>query len=569
VKVARLAAVLALVSRVGAFADEPAPAAEIRIRHEGGKDEGRIPCETLGGVEVVVSVSQELDGFQVSVEVPEPPGPGMGLLVRWADAEDPSRQHWVSYRPQDLRGPEWSGTVPDSGWRTGWGSLFPGTWSAGVHLPPAVGSDKVPRPFLLAVAVTGRLPNRVAFAPTTAPFSGPSTWTKVVPTEEIQGRTGSQLGAYDPVERKKADDVRLRAWREHLDARVKGGPPATARERLVGPLDEAVRARHDLVMLHVVKGDTLRDLGDLDGAQAAYDEAVMRGPHFPETRWARERLRAMRWLDRKPSDPSDYKAAFARIAEGAKDAPPGSPAPALAEGLLRYRAGEFDDSIRFLASFAKTHAFDEEIAETVRFAEQARQAWGPERAYRLAEERKGDLPRVRLVTSKGAAVYELFETQAPNTVANFVWLAKHGFYDGTRFHRATPFSALRGGDPLSREDKGDVGKGGPGWAIPAEPDPDKRRRREAPPPRRGFRGAIAMDDDGSNTAGSRFLLLTGTTWLPDDQNTVFGRVVEGQDVVERLVRGDVLEKVEVVRTRAHEYRPTTVAGELAPVPARR
>jgi peptidyl-prolyl cis-trans isomerase B (cyclophilin B) len=322
-------------------------------------------------------------------------------------------------------------------------------------------------------------------------------------------------------------------------------------------------------MLHVVKGDTLRDLGDLDGAQAAYDQALEVGPHFPEARWARERLRAARWLDWKPSDPSDYAAAFARIAQGAKDAPPDSPAPALAEGLLRYRAGEFDDAVRFLGSFAKTHAFAEEIVQTARLAEQAREAWGAERGYRMADERKGDLPRVRLVTSKGAAVYELFEDQVPNTVANFVWLAKHGFYDGTRLDKATPFAALRGGDPFSRpgaEAGAEVGTGGPGWAIPSEPKRAVRKTDPQPAWRRAFRGTIATNDDGPDTAGSRFFLVTGTTAFPEGQNTVFGRVVEGQDVVERLVAGDVLEKVEVLRTREHDYRPTTVAGEPAPAP---
>ena len=554
---ARWAAAALLVLGAPAAAEDPSPAAGLRIRHDGGMDDARIPCEPLGGSPVVVAVEQHLDGFRVAVAVSEPPGPSLGVAVRWADAGNPRVQEWISYRPQDLRGPEWTGTVRDSGRGTGLSVLGAGAWSLRVALPPAVDSDGVPRPFLLAVAVTGRVPNRVAFAPAAARFADPSAWTLVVPTEPATRLPDSRrpVREYDPAGRKAADDVRLAAWREHLIERVRGGPADGARARLVGPLERASVMRPDLVMLHVVKGDTLRDLGDLDAAQAAYDEALKVGPHFPEARWARERLRAIRWLERKPGDPSDYDAAFAAIAAGAKEAPEGSPAPALADGVLRYRAGEFEEAARRLAPFAATHAFDEEVVEAHRLAEQGRQAWSAELGYRRASERKEPLPRARLTTSRGAVLVELFEDHAPNAVASFVWLAKHGFYDGTRVGGTTPFSAVRLGDPRTRPGASQERSDGPGWATAAEPSP-----------RKGLRGMLATDADTSGAAGSRFLVLTGTTAFEPGRTTVFGRVLEGQDVVERLAAGDALEKVEVVRTRDHEYRPTTLAGEPAPEP---
>jgi cyclophilin family peptidyl-prolyl cis-trans isomerase len=496
----------------------------------------------------------------------------MGLTVLWAPdgAATAVTAKRLSYHPQDLRGPAYVASEPPG--FVWWSSKTSASaWSATVafRAPTTEGSSETAAPFRLAVAVSGRAPNRVAFAPPEAEFGAPARWARVVVKDPLTF-AGVPRPPLDRVAMQK-DAERLRLWRQHVEARALGGPPETARERFVVPLEKASEMRPDLVMLHVVRGDTLRDLGDLlrdpryhDEAEKAYDDAVRVGPHFPEARWGRERMRVRRWVRRPGSEPSDYAAALSRIAEDRKGIPEDSPAPAIAEGILRYRMGEFDAARTLLEPFAKTHAFDDEIVETVRLAATARELFGQELGFRKADARKDDLlPHVRLHTSKGPVLLELFENDAPNTVANFVWLATHGdaegkpaFYDGTRFDEGKPFSLVRGGDPFSRDGAEGLGHGGPGWSIPTE----KGRRR-------AFRGTIAVDDEGPDAGGSRFYLVTGTTVFPDDRNTVFGRVLEGQDVVERLVPGDALERVEIVRLRkGREYRPTTVAGTPAPLP---
>jgi cyclophilin family peptidyl-prolyl cis-trans isomerase len=303
------------------------------------------------------------------------------------------------------------------------------------------------------------------------------------------------------------------------------------------------------VALHLEKGDLLLRLGDRAGARTAYDEAVRRGPAFPEARWARERLRAGDWLERPAGAPTDYVGAYARIRDEAKGIGADSPAPAIAEGFLRHREGEFETALRLLEPFAKTHAFDAEIVETVARAKAARAAFGQELAFRRRDEKKGDLPRVRFQTSEGAFVVELFEDDVPNAVADVVWLAAPpesgpGFFDGASVE-TRPFAEVVFGAP-------------PGFAIPSE-----RSRRTA------FRGSVVLREEGADSAGGRLSALTGTTEVGEGEGIVVGRVVEGQDVVERLTAESRIESAAVLRRREHAYRPTTVAGEPAPAPRRR
>jgi cyclophilin family peptidyl-prolyl cis-trans isomerase len=192
------------------------------------------------------------------------------------------------------------------------------------------------------------------------------------------------------------------------------------------------------------------------------------------------------------------------------------------------------------------------------FAKRYHEAWAMELAARRRDEQKGDLPRVRVRTSKGDVVLELFEDETPNTVANFLWLAGAGFYDGTTFHRVVPGYIAQGGDPNSRTKAGRLGQGGPGYSIPTEPASKSRRLP--------FRGVVAMANAGRDTEGSQFFVTTGTAAHLEDDFSVFGRVLEGQDVAESLVVGDQIVRVEVLRVRPHEYRPTTSEGKPAPTP---
>jgi peptidyl-prolyl cis-trans isomerase B (cyclophilin B) len=132
------------------------------------------------------------------------------------------------------------------------------------------------------------------------------------------------------------------------------------------------------------------------------------------------------------------------------------------------------------------------------------------------------MTRATLHTSEGMIELELAPDEAPKTVENFTRLAGEGFYDGLTFHRVIPDFMVQGGDP-----KGD-GTGGPGYAFD---DESNELRVE--------RGAIAMANAGPNTNGSQFFIVTADAcpWL-DGKHTVFGRVTEGQDVVDRISNVD-------------------------------
>jgi peptidyl-prolyl cis-trans isomerase B (cyclophilin B) len=121
-------------------------------------------------------------------------------------------------------------------------------------------------------------------------------------------------------------------------------------------------------------------------------------------------------------------------------------------------------------------------------------------------------------TNHGPIQVELFPEDAPKTVANFVKLANDGFYDRIIFHRVIPDFMIQGGDPTG------TGSGGPGYSFEDEFNDQKVER-----------GALAMANAGPNTNGSQFFIVTtdAAPWL-DGKHTVFGRVTEGMDVVDKI-----------------------------------
>jgi peptidylprolyl isomerase len=129
-------------------------------------------------------------------------------------------------------------------------------------------------------------------------------------------------------------------------------------------------------------------------------------------------------------------------------------------------------------------------------------------------------------TSKGDIKIELFSNDAPNTVANFVKLAEQGFYDGTKFHRVIKDFMIQGGDPLTKDDskKAYWGTGGPGYAFADELRPNNHNNA----------GTIAMANSGPDTNGSQFFINTVDNNYLDSKHTVFGKVVEGMDVVHAI-----------------------------------
>lgn len=134
-----------------------------------------------------------------------------------------------------------------------------------------------------------------------------------------------------------------------------------------------------------------------------------------------------------------------------------------------------------------------------------------------------------ITTAQGKIAIELFDQDAPNTVANFEKLAKEGFYNGLTFHRVIPNFVIQGGCP-----KG-TGSGGPGYTIPCEINPRKHGT-----------GTLSMAHAGKDTGGSQFFITHSPQPHLDGVHTVFGQVIEGQDVVNAIKQNDRMETVEIV-----------------------
>jgi peptidyl-prolyl cis-trans isomerase B (cyclophilin B) len=135
-----------------------------------------------------------------------------------------------------------------------------------------------------------------------------------------------------------------------------------------------------------------------------------------------------------------------------------------------------------------------------------------------------------LSTSQGDIVVDLFAKDAPNTVNNFVFLARDGFYDDTTFHRVISDFMVQGGDPTG------TGRGGPGYRFPDEFKGNPHRHQV---------GSLSMANAGPNTNGSQFFIThVATDWL-DGKHTVFGQVRSGQNVVNAVKQGDTLKKVTI------------------------
>ena len=137
---------------------------------------------------------------------------------------------------------------------------------------------------------------------------------------------------------------------------------------------------------------------------------------------------------------------------------------------------------------------------------------------------------VTLETSKGMIELELFPEHAPKTVNNFVFLAEEGFYDGVAFHRVIPNFMVQGGDPTG------TGRGGPGYQFEDEFDDNPLTHEQ---------GVISMANAGPNTNGSQFFITHKPQPHLDGKHTVFGTVVNGQEVVDAVEQGDEIESVSI------------------------
>ena len=142
-----------------------------------------------------------------------------------------------------------------------------------------------------------------------------------------------------------------------------------------------------------------------------------------------------------------------------------------------------------------------------------------------------------IITNKGTMKVEFFEEGAPKTVDNFVKLAKSEFYNGLKFHRVIPEFVVQVGCPYSIDmsDK-KVGTGGPGYSIDCELDGVNQFHEK---------GVLSMAHAGRNTGGSQFFIChnRANTKHLDRQHTCFGKVVEGLDIIDEIVVGDVIQEI--------------------------
>src|SRR5207248_1547550 len=133
-------------------------------------------------------------------------------------------------------------------------------------------------------------------------------------------------------------------------------------------------------------------------------------------------------------------------------------------------------------------------------------------------------------TSKGKIVCELYAKDAPKTVNNFLFLARDGFYNGTKFHRVIPDFMVQGGDPEG------TGHGGPGYRFEDEVRNNPHKHQV---------GSLSMANAGPNTNGSQFFIThVVTDWL-DGKHTVFGQVRSGQNVVNAIQQGDTIKSITI------------------------
>ncbi len=147
--------------------------------------------------------------------------------------------------------------------------------------------------------------------------------------------------------------------------------------------------------------------------------------------------------------------------------------------------------------------------------------------------KKTNMSKAIIKTEKGDMTVQFYDKDAPNTVANFLKLAKSGYYDGVTFHRVINDFVIQGGDPTG------TGAGGPGYSIDCELNGENQYHD---------RGVLSMAHAGRNTGGSQFFIChsrTNTSHL-DRNHTCFGKVIENVDVVDDIRQGDKILGIEIV-----------------------
>ncbi len=225
-------------------------------------------------------------------------------------------------------------------------------------------------------------------------------------------------------------------------------------------------------------------------------------------------------------------------------------------GISAFGSNQFELAAQYLKEADSRGTLSQQGSLFFESVDEIQTLWEEELALREVEEAAEDLPRVKLQLEQGDIVLELFENEAPETVGNFISLVERGFYDGLKFHRVLDGFMAQTGCP-----NGD-GTGGPGYNIYCECTADNHRKH--------FAGSVSMaKDTPRNTGGSQFFL----TFVPrpdlNGRYTVFGRIIEGMELLPTIQKVDPRDtksaveptrivKAEVIRKRDHEYRPNKV-----------
>lgn len=184
------------------------------------------------------------------------------------------------------------------------------------------------------------------------------------------------------------------------------------------------------------------------------------------------------------------------------------------------------------------------LTPSAALAQNAKPAVKP--AAKAAQKAAASHPIATIETVKGTIKVKLYPEEAPNTVANFISLARKGFYNGLNFHRVEPGFVIQGGDP-----KGN-GSGGPGYSIKNEQNKLLKHNR----------GAVAMANAGRDTAGSQFYIVIEkpAPHLDSGDYTIFGQVISGQENAEKIQVGDKIKKVTISGAKT-PYTPVKTGPE--------
>ena len=225
-------------------------------------------------------------------------------------------------------------------------------------------------------------------------------------------------------------------------------------------------------------------------------------------------------------------------------------------GIAAFGTNDFEMAEEMLKKAEASGLISEAGGKYLRSLPDAKATWVVEQELRQAEVEADDLPRVKLTTTAGDIVIELFENEAPETVGNFISLVEKGFYDGLTFHRVLQGFMAQCGCP-----NGD-GTGGPGYKIYCECTNENHRNH--------FAGSLSMaKETARHTGGSQFFITFVPTPYLNGMHTVFGRVIEGMETLPKITKIDpeksintksptTITKAEVLRKRDHEYRPNKV-----------